>query len=100
GGDLTLLGLEGERGLAYLAAHETAHRWINGVAGVRIVGSHWLSEGLAEYLGYLALEELIGKEEALKLFLERTYEPFVERMQKRHRPLAAVELMDDDYQLI
>lgn len=100
GGDLTLLGLEGERGLAYLAAHETAHRWINGVAGVRIVSSHWLSEGLAEYLGYLALEELIGKEEALKLFLERTYEPFVERMQKRHRSLAAVELMDDDYQLI
>lgn len=100
GGDFSPLGIVDERGLAFVAAHEVAHRWIGGLAGVRIVGSNWLSEGLAEYLGYLALEEIHGKEAALALFRERTYEPFAERMQRRHRGLEAVELFDEDYQLI
>lgn len=96
GGELDLFGLTGEEGLAFLAAHEAAHKWVGGVAGTRILGSAWLSEGLAEYLGYLALEELLGREKALELFRKRTYEPFVSRMGEKHRALSAIELFDDD----
>lgn len=100
GGDLSLVGIQGEQGLTFLAAHEAAHKWIGGVAGTRVVGSAWLGEGLAEYLGYLALEAIDGRESALALFKERTYEPFVARMKARHRPLHAVELFDDDHPVI
>lgn len=100
GGDLSPAGIAGETGLAFFAAHEAAHKWIGGLASTRIVGGAWLSEGLAEYLGYLALESIHGRDAALSLLKERTYEPFVQRMQRRHRALDAIELFDSDHQLI
>ena len=68
GGELDLLGSPEKRGSRFLAAHEAAHKWVGGVAGTRILGSAWLREGLAEYLGYLALEELVGARESPRLF--------------------------------
>lgn len=97
GGDLSLLGLEGSDGLALLAAHEAAHKWLGGVIGARIVGGAWFIEGLAEYLGHLALEQLVGEERAARLFDRRVYTPFVTKLRTGSgRPLAAIEIFDDD----
>ena len=101
GGDMSLLGLEGPDGLALMAAHETAHKWIGALAGVRVVGSSWVSEGLAEYLGHLALERLVGPERAARLLERRIYDPFALRLRfGPGRALAAIEIFDGDSQWI
>lgn len=101
GGDISLLGLEGSEGLALMAAHETAHKWIGALAGVRVVGSSWFSEGLAEYLGHLALERLVGPEEAARLLERRIYVPFASKLRSGPgRALSAIEIFDDDSQWI
>ena len=86
--------------LAFLVAHEAAHKWIGGVVGTRLVGSAWLSEGLAEYLGYLALGEMVGPEAGTAFLIERAQRPFVERVQGRNRALAAIELFDADQEFV
>ena len=98
GGDLGEAGLAGREGLALFAAHETAHKWIGAATGTRLVGAAWLSEGLAEYLGYLALAGFEGADAARRLFDERTYLPFAAGGAATARALGAIELFDNDVQ--
>jgi len=94
GGDLSEARIEGRDGLALFAAHEAAHKWIGSTVGIRLIGGAWLSEGLAEYLGYLALADAQGSEVARDLFERRAYEPFTAGTPRR--AIGAIEMFDDD----
>ena len=94
GGDLSALGLGGREGLALFVAHETVHKWMGSAVGVRLIGGAWLSEGLADYLGYLALAAAEGSTAAQRVFASRTYEPFTTTRQGR--ALGSIELFDQD----
>ena len=94
GGELSDAGFEGRDGLALFAAHETAHKWIGSTVGVRLIGGAWLSEGLAEYLGYLALAQIEGSDATRRLFESRTFDEFVQGSSRR--ALGAIELFDAD----
>lgn len=102
GGDLSFLEPPDETRwdsdliLAYLVAHETAHKWLGGMVGTPVVGSAWLSEGLADYLAYLALAAMKGEETSASLLYAKAYRPYVEGARGRPRALSAVELFDDD----
>lgn len=98
GGNLSHVGIDGRDGLTLFAAHETAHKWLGGTVGVRLIGGAWLSEGLAEYLGYLALAGIEGSDDALRLFESRTYLPFAKRAGESNRALSAIEMFDVDAQ--
>lgn len=104
GGSLHFMGLVGQGAPAILAVHETVHKWLGGIAGVPPVGSAWFVEGLAEYLGHLALASYTPAEWSLGVFRSRVYEPFVAAYARgaSHRPrtLASVEVFDDDSTLL
>ncbi len=104
GGNLQYLGLSGAGAPAILAVHETAHKWLGGVAGVPPVGSAWFAEGLAEYLGHLALASYMPEEWAHRTFASRVYEPFVAShgrgAPRRPRSLASIEVFDEDSPLL
>lgn len=110
GGDLSDLGpgapqrdndgLSDDHALALVAAHEAAHKWLGGVAGMRLVGSAWLSEGLAEYLAYLVLVETLGQEAALSTLEGRVYLPYTRAAQGRQRALANIDLLDEGEPLV
>lgn len=98
GGDLQQLGLGHAEAPAILAAHETAHKWLGNVAGIPPVGSAWFAEGLAEYLGHLALAEYMPRAWAQRAFRLRVVEPFIETYggDERVRALSSIEVFDDD----
>lgn len=81
-----------------MVAHESAHKWLGRTAGMQLVGSSWVLEGLAEYLGYRALEAILPTQSIQKLFRERTYTPFVEASRGRTRSLSSIEVFDEDGQ--
>lgn len=101
GGDLRSVGANSDGTLAMLIAHETAHQWIGSLVGVRVLGSAWLTEGLSEYLGFLALTETFSDDERLGMWKERIYEPFVQLAgTKESRALGSLELVDPQWQQV
>lgn len=79
----------------YMAAHETAHKWIGFTAGTQVLGTLWLSEGLADYLAYLVVERIHGREAMREIIEERAVAPLAADG-RRKRALAAIELTDED----
>lgn len=101
GGDLSLVGAYDEPSLANLVAHEIAHQWIGNAVGVRVVGSAWLGEGIAEYFGYLATENLVSPMEYSRVFKERNVDPYLDILGTRaSKPLGKIEFLDEEWQQI
>ena len=97
GGNLRYLGLDDETGPAILAAHETGHKWLGGVAGVMPLGSAWFAEGLVEYLAHAALSASMPPEWLAAAWRGRVYDPFAaEERPGQGRSLAAIEVIDGD----
>lgn len=93
-GYLSDLGIEGEVLRAYLAAHEAAHKWLGFTAGFRLMGTTWLSEGLVDYLAFLAVEHMYGSETFRQVFASRAVEPLAQA--GRLRALSRIDLIDQD----
>lgn len=87
--------LESDVMRTYLAAHETAHKWIGFTAGTQVLGTTWISEGLSDYLAYLAVEGIHGKEGLREVIAARAVEPLAADA-GRKRALSAIEVTDED----
>lgn len=87
--------LENEVMLSYMAAHEAAHKWLGFTAGLRILGTPWISEGLTDYLAFLAVEGMYGPEALREVIQTRSVQPLADHT-GRLRSLASIELIDED----
>lgn len=91
----TEIPLEDEVMRTYMAAHETVHKWIGFTAGTQVLGTTWISEGLADYLAYLVVEQIHGKQGLRQVIAARAVEPLAADG-GRKRALTAIEVTDED----
>lgn len=67
--------LDDDAMLTYMAAHEAAHKWIGFTAGMQLLGSTWITEGLTDYLAFLTVEHLLGTDALRRVIETRAVQP-------------------------
>lgn len=87
--------LENEVMLTYMAAHEAAHKWIGFTAGMQVLGTTWITEGLTDYLAFLTVEAIYGPEAMREVVEARSISPLANH-EGRIRALSSIELTDAD----
>lgn len=87
--------LDNEVMLTYMAAHEAAHKWIGFTAGTQLLGTTWVTEGLTDYLAFLAVEGIYGTEAMREVIESRAVVPLSNHT-GRMRAISAIELTDSD----
>lgn len=95
---MTSYGIRDTALRAYMAGHEVAHKWVGYRVGFEVLGTTWLQEGLADYLAFLAVGDMLGAEAMRHVIMERSIKPVAE-FDGRIRALSAIEVLDSDREI-
>lgn len=81
--------------LTYMAAHEAAHKWIGFTAGLHLLNTPWISEGLTDYLALLFVEHTHGTA-AMRSAIEQRHITPLSQFEGRWRALSSIDFTDED----